>query len=128
VATVHRKETIIALRARSKAFRVAMDFLHPQHMDVRPNVARCPCGGELKIVDADAGIWECMECRKQYGAAKTVLDEPEYIVPTHSTVKRVIAWVLLGVILLGTLAIALSAMNASQPSPYSPSSTVNPRP
>ena len=119
MATVHRKETMIALRARSKAFRVALDFLHPQHLELPLNVPRCSCGGELRIVEPDKGAWTCMICGKEVVSVvanekpESAWDEPGPVhVSGNSPLLRALAWVLLTLLVLGTIAIGVMTVLA----------------
>jgi hypothetical protein len=58
---------MIALKARSKAFRIAVQILHPQRNDLKQNLLRCPdCAGELRLEDHDLGTFVCMECDQRY--------------------------------------------------------------
>lgn len=112
------RETIIALKARSKAFRVAMDFLNPSMDVINPNDIRCECGGELRLIDEERGELQCMKCQKLVAVPVEYTDyqlgERAYVRPV-TPVERVLTWILLITIVMGLIGMCLYALFESQP-------------
>lgn len=114
----HCRETIIALKARSKAFRIALEFLNPPVDLVKPNDLRCECGGELRLVDEDHGVLQCVKCQNSIRVAAA---EPEpdlwigYPLRRPRLFQRAVAWALLSVFVIAIIAACVYIFSHTPP-------------